>query len=343
MKSKILDDYVCMHPFTYLDIQLSGNYMCCPSWLPKRLDDHIEDSEINTKWFTGPAAKEIRSSMVDGSYSYCDHLACPSIQELNRGIVPYNFKLKEIFLEEYLEVRGPEIVLFGFDRSCNLKCPSCRTEVIPNDKVESLEHIQKINILHSIDRHLARTIKKLIITGSGDPFYSKLFREYLINFESSKYPALEEIQLVTNGQLCNKKMWKSLKSATFIKTIEISIDAGTKNTYENITRINGKWSRLWENIRFLDTVVTIDTLIFSMVVSEKNFTEMKTMYDMIEGTVKNKKWIVNYRKIMHWESGMHTSEEINGMAVVRIGHNKYKQFREESKKIECLPRVSFNW
>ena len=37
----------------------------------------------------------------------------------------------------------------------------------------------------------------------------------------------------------------------FVKSCEISIDGGTKDTYENKTRINGKWDELIDNLKFI--------------------------------------------------------------------------------------------
>ena len=57
-----------------------------------------------------------------------------------------SYKIKKPKIEEFKErfnlettddldtfLDKPEEVVFGFDQSCNLKCPSCRKEQIPND------------------------------------------------------------------------------------------------------------------------------------------------------------------------------------------------------------------
>ena len=43
----------------------------------------------------------------------------------------------------------------------------------------------------------------------------------------------------------------------FVKTCEVSIDAFTKDTYENKTRIGGKWDILLENLKFITFIKTI--------------------------------------------------------------------------------------
>jgi MoaA/NifB/PqqE/SkfB family radical SAM enzyme len=90
-----------------------------------------------------------------------------------------------------------------------------------------------------------------MVTGSGDPFYSKIYRDYLLNFDITKYPKLEQLQIITNGNLLDEPLWKKMKATPYIKTIEISIDAATKETYEKKTRWNGQWDRLIENLKLL--------------------------------------------------------------------------------------------
>ena len=47
-------------------------------------------------------------------------------------------------------------------------------------------------------------------------------------------------------------MWNSMKSIhPFVKVAEVSIDAATKDTYENKTRLNGNWDKLLDNLKFI--------------------------------------------------------------------------------------------
>jgi hypothetical protein len=184
-----------------------------------------------------------------------------------------------------------------------------------------------------------------MITGSGDPFYSKIYRDYLINFDSSKYPNLQDIHIITNGQLLTEKMWDSLNSKSYIKTIEISLDAGTKDTYENITRLNGDWDKLIDNIKFLSNQSSISTMIFSMVVSENNYKEMQLMYNILKDIFEKStiRASINYRQIVYWEATPYTIKDISNMSVFDPAHEKFNDFIFELKKINSLPRVSHNF
>lgn len=356
----ILKKYVCTNPFNYLDVQPTSQWICCPSWAPTniRLDKNnestyqpVDKEEDLLKNWRGPVVTEIRKSVLDGSYRHCDHKVCPSLSQLiNTGVKPHCFvtkeKAEELYGTDVDNYQGlPTEVLFGYDRSCNLKCPSCRSELVPNDDKDSKEHDIKLFLTQSIEKEFSSSIKKMLITGSGDPFYSKIYRDYLVNFDATKYPELEEIQIITNGQLLNEKMWNSLKARPFIKTIEISIDAGTKHTYEQVTRLNGDWDRLLDNIRFLSTQQSIKTMIFSMVVSEHNYTEMLTFYNLLADIFKDStiSTIINFRQLVHWDSGAYSIAGIRKLSVFDSTHPKFENFLDELKKIHGLPRVSHNF
>ena len=345
----ILNDYVCLSPFEYIDIQDKHDFVCCPSWCPTNIR---RDKGID--WHSSPAI-EIRKSVLDGTYSHCSHDICPSINLLkNTGEKPHNFLTKKEFAEKYNIEKpedvyrfdsGPEEVLFGWDRSCNLKCPSCRVNLIANDPENSEQHSEKVRLMKLVEKRLGPNLRKILVTGSGDPFYSNLYRDWLINFNKDMYPKLEEIQVITNGKMLTEKMWSKLNAAPYIKLIEISIDAGTKETYENITRINGKWDLLLDNLRFLNTLTTVDKIIVSMVVSELNYKEMHTFYKLMSTIFTNfqKHLHINFRQHVYWGTGKYTEHEVEKMQVFKKGHPEYLDFINEVKKIDGKPNSSHNF
>jgi MoaA/NifB/PqqE/SkfB family radical SAM enzyme len=332
-----------------MDLQTYNVYVCCPSWCPTNIR---EDDEIS--WYS-PKAIDIRKSVLNGTYHHCDHQVCPSLNKLlNTNEVPNNFitikKFKEKYkiesLNDVVNIETyPEQVLFGFDRSCNFKCPSCRKEIIPNEDENSNEHIEKLKILKTIEDKFSSHIKSILITGSGDPFYSKIYRNYLINFNSDLYPKLEDIRIITNGKMLNKKMWDNMSASKHIKYIEISIDAGTKYTYENITRLNGDWDILIENLKFLSTLTTIDELCVSFVVSEKNYLEMEIFYNIMSNIFKNSSFIyrINYSQHVYWQDGMYSELEVKKLQVFNNEHPFYVSFIDELKKIYNKKNVTHNF
>ena len=352
-------------PFMYSDVQSISQFVCCPSWAPQTIRVHDdgrekwspidESDDVMANW-TSPQAQDIRKSVLDGTYKYCNHTICPRLNELiNTGRKPYLFREIDEFREIYNihteeDITNyntpPEEILFGFDRSCNLKCPSCRVNLIPNDDLESAEHKAKLHLLKSIEDNFASGLKRIMVTGSGDPFYSKIYRDYLINFDKTKYPNLEQLQIITNGNLLDEKLWNQMKATPYIKTIEISIDAASKDTYENKTRLNGNWDRLINNLKFLATQDNIiEEFVCSMVVSKQNYKEMQMFYELITNIFKNSnfKWgiAINYRQIVDW--GTYTPEDLKELQIFNEEHILFKEFLEELKKIHNLKYVNHNF
>ena len=341
--TKILEKYVCLSPFTHLDVQNNGDYVCCPSWCPTNIGN-----EKRLDWVSENAQK-IRESMLDGSYSHCDHSVCPNLNLLiNMGTIPYGFMEKEEFLKKYNTEKykdGPEDLLFGWDRSCNLRCPSCRSNFIHNEPEGSIEFKESYDLLKTLEENFGQSVKRLMITGSGDPFYSNIYRNYLKDFDKSKYPNLEKIQIITNGNLLTEKMWKSLKASPYIKQIEISIDAGTKETYENITRIGGRWERLIENLKFLSNLDSLEDMMVSMVVSQHNYKEMLVFYNLMCDIFKNSKYFlhINFRQHVFWGTGSYSMEDFNKISVFNENHELFNDFKMELLKVHGKPFINHNF
>ena len=256
-KSKL----ICVTPFTYSELFDDKQFLCCPGWLN---EDIYETNSIKDN-FNSKKAQEIRNSILDGSYKYCDSEQCPHLNALKQDkfidnrLVP---KTKET-LKKYKPISEIGIVNFCFDKSCNLQCPSCRSEFINylgKDRDGVDEKLRQVN------EELSGTIKKLYLSGSADPFYSKSFRQFLINFNPDAYPKLKNIHLHTNGILWTDQLWERMNSIhPYVKSCEISIDAATKDTYENKTRIGGKWEIRLQQLDFCLNSAASDNYSLSVV------------------------------------------------------------------------------
>lgn len=351
----ILKQYVCLNPFRYLDIQETSQWVCCPSWCPtdirateKPYSKISLDENLKTSWFSDKA-NQIRHSVADGSYKFCNHEVCPALSQLlHTGQPSDNFISKEEFNKKY-DVYNfadlPQHLLFGFDRSCNLKCPSCRADLVTNDDPESHDHKIKQYVMDSIEQEFGSSAEYIYITGSGDPIYSKFYRTFLQNFDATKYPNLQKIILVTNGNLLDKKMWNSFAAKSYIKQVEVSVDAGTKHTYENLVRLNGNWDKLLDNLKFLSTVSTIKEFTCSMVVSVLNFSEMKQFYELITNIFKhsNTKLTVLFTQHVYWHTGAYLLNDMVKLSVFDPHHPKHEQFLDQLHMIKDLELVRHNF
>lgn len=346
--SNILKKYVCTQPFKTLDVQHFGNYMCCPSWLPVDISNTSSGKPLSVtdSWF-GETANSIRESVLDGSYKFCDHKLCPELNNLiNDGRVSPVFVAHDEFVAP--EIPMPENLIYGQDRSCNLKCPSCRKDIIPNDNVTSPAHLKKQAVQDEIEKSFGESIKRISLTGSGDPIYSKIYRDFLINFDKKKYPNIESIKIISNGVLLTEKMWNSFNCTEFIDAIDISLDAGCKETYENVTRIGGDWDKLLENIGFLARLRDRDRLfVFSNVISVHNYKEMTQIYEILDRIFKDNgrpgNFFVNFRQHVFWETGLYTPTQVKNISVFDTDHPEHQEFLEEVKRINKYNNVHHNF
>lgn len=332
------EDYICSIPFNYTEVFDDRQYLCCPSWLPV---DIWDGKSINSS-FKSNKAKEVRESIINGSYKYCDKKQCPYLSGLKNNKYSKNFVKKTKLNSDYFRKKDDiETVNFCFDRSCNFQCPSCRNELI---NYQGNDRNQVDKKLEEITNEISPNIKKLYLTGTADPFYSKSFREFLRTLDSNKFKNLNSIHLHTNGSLWDEKMWNKLKAIhPFVKSCEISIDAATKETYENKTRIGGNWEVLLENLEFITKIDTIKFFIFSFVVQDTNFREMKQFYEMITNYMKKSKskFDVFYNAITNW--GTYTEDEYNEKNVTNSTHKQHNEFLIILDEMKDLPHFTNNF
>ena len=334
-KSKL----ICTTPFGYTEVFDDKQFLCCPGWLK---EDIYEIENINQN-FNSKKSQEIRKSILDGSYKYCDENQCPHLAGLkqdkfvDKRFVPKNKQT----LKKYKLISEIGIVNFCFDRSCNLQCPSCRSELINylgKDRIGVDDKLEQVN------KEISKTIKKLYLSGSADPFFSKSFRQFLINFDSTKYPNIENIHIHTNGILWTEQLWERMKSIhPFVKSCEISIDASNKFTYENVTRVGGNWNTLLKQLDFIINIPTIEKYIFSFVVQDSNYKEMYEFYQLISNLnwQYDKKINIFFNHITNW--GTYSESEYLLKDISNPNHELHEDFLIQLDKIHNQKNVSHNF
>ena len=184
------------------------------------------------------------------------------------------------------------------------------------------------------------------MSGTADPFFSSSFRKFLLNLDKKKFSKLESIHLHTNASLWTEKLWNKLSNVhKYVNSCEISIDAATKETYENKTRIGGNWETLHTNLKFITLIPTIKYYIFSFVVQESNYKEMYDFYFMINDYMKLRtdkvKWEVKTNVITNW--GTYTDDEFLRKDVSNPKHTEHTEFLIEINRIQNLPKLTHNF
>ena len=129
----------------------------------------------------------------------------------------------------------------------------------------------------------------------------------------------------TNGLLVKKNFHKFKHIINNLTQIGISIDAATKQTYEDL-RQGGLWEKLLENLEFLKKIKTFK-IHFHFVVQQKNYHEIEPF---IELGVKYNADRIFLNKITNWN----TLPNFNSHAVADTTHPENKKLLEILNKIK---------
>jgi organic radical activating enzyme len=327
---KSLKDYICIVPFDNLQIHRDENFVCCPQWLNKS----VPNKETLVETWNCDDIREIRESILDGTYRYCDSKHCTHLSELFSLSTPSKLNpiihkslLSDTDYNDAVLSRGPKNIELNFDMTCNYKCPSCRTDYYVSNTKQQKQIESK---LKEID-NFADSIQSIYSSTTGDPFASVPIRNYFRNFEPKKYKKLKNIHIHTNGSLWDKEMWDSMKSIhQYVHTCEISIDAATKDTYENKTRIGGNWETLINNLNFISTIDTIHRFKCSFVVQKSNYKEMQGFVELIK-SIFGSKGTVFFCRLQNWNS--YTPNEYVNQEINNQSHPEFNLFVEEFNKV----------
>jgi sulfatase maturation enzyme AslB (radical SAM superfamily) len=298
-------------------------YLCCPSWLDKVVGN-IQLQSVEEVW-NGKQAQELRRSILDGSFRFCDAGRCPFLQTAS-GPVTRTDKVTDPDLREAIDKQlltlpyGPKEVNCSYDRSCNLSCPSCRTE-----HVIEIQYGDQITAIQERLEAAMSDTEYLYITGSGDAFGSPYFNRWLRTMNVDHLPKLHTIHLHTNAQLWTPKMWNMIpaKVRALIRDAEISIDAASSATYA-INRRGGTFEQLLANLEFIRSLRAegpLEYLKLSMVVQENNFHEMPEFVELGKRFLAD---TVYFGQLVNW--GTYTDREFRNHAIHLPEHSRHQEF-----------------
>jgi molybdenum cofactor biosynthesis enzyme MoaA len=333
-----LKEKFCSRPWEFLEIHDDGGlkiYNCCPNWINHN-DLGKMDYDINFEsiW-NGEKSREFRKSILDGSFKYCNKVQCPMIQNnslpnktdiLNNTHGEY---YKKIIEENILFSENANFINLCYDVSCNLKCPSCRpTFWFLNEKTNPIDYNLKKQFQQKLLEYLYKCTRPITVnvTGSGDPFASKLFWEFLLSIDGRLNKNIK-IQLQTNGVLFTKENWEKLYKLydNDIFTI-ISLDAGTEESYK-YTRKGGDWNKLMNNLEFISELYKERKIKFvrlDCVVQNKNYTEIGKFIEI----AKKHGFYCYLSRIVNWGRGTYTDEEFKEHNIFDNNHPNHNHFIE---------------
>lgn len=318
-----LDDRFCATPFDVIDVLDGKSHLCCASWLPESIGDLAEHSWEDV--WNSDTAQSIRGSIIDGSFRYCNKIACPKIADnslpLKRDLVATSARWRDTIDNFRTRVStGPDRVNLAYDKTCNLSCPSCRTHKVAADSATRarFDSLQEDKILPML-----RHAKLALVTGSGDPFASKNFRNLLDRLGAEEYPDLR-FQVMTNGMLLTPREWARFPALHGrVAFLRISLDAATGPTHELLRR-GARWPVMENNLAFareLRAAGLVDHLDFSFTVQVDNYHEMGQAIDLGHHFGVDH---VGFLRLTNW--GTFSPEEYAGKAVFMPAHPRHAHF-----------------
>lgn len=314
--------FFCRMPFENFEVLPDGNvYICCSVWVPTPIGN-LKNSSVMDIWNSENAMK-IRQSVLDGTYTFCRQQLCGPLQS---KMLPERDSIKDPYLREVIDLnrtylhKGPRIITLDNDRSCNLWCPSCRTSrfVLKGKEYDEAYALQRKLIAEGLGE-----ARVLLVSGSGDPFASRLHIELLASINYNLYPELK-ITLMTNGMLFTPASWNKLgKARKAVKFVIVSIDAASPGVYRAIRR-GGDFDKLLDNLCFISSLRredTLERLEFHFVVQHGNFREMKDFVALGKGFGAD---MVVFSRLCNW--GTFTEPEYFSRAVHLTNHPDHLEF-----------------
>jgi len=248
----------CNKPFEHMEVVEDGRvFLCCPGWQPSAVGNVFATPAIEI--WRGPAAEAIRNSISTDTFRWCE--ACPMLAAVT-GHVRYVDEVQSASTERI------GVLNLAYDRTCNLACPSCRTEDVVYNSGARYDHLLRLT-----ERVLPLFpyVDLLNITGSGDPFSSRTYRSLMRELDPAVYPHMR-LRLHTNALLFTPAAWEALGEARrMVSAVWISIDAATESTYA-LNR-GGDWHRLLQNLEFVSSLGFAEMKLF-FVVQANNWHEM---------------------------------------------------------------------
>ena len=335
-----LGAFLCPNPFLYAELGPGGEVSpCCYLGLSY---GNIRSAPLAKIW-NGPQAQELRASILDGSYRFCDASRCAGMQKALRQAqdtapepgpryqTPYELFLRQelrgtqhAWIEAWTPETGaplPGIISLDDDCSCNLSCPSCRSAPRALAAAESAR-------LEPVHQELARLLDaaggELWLCGAGDPFASRAYSTLLKGFDPAQFPRLR-LRIDTNAMLLTPAMWNQTlgRYPERVSLLAVSVDAAEGGTYERLRR-GGDWGRITANLRFLGGKRLEQPgmrFLLRMIVQRDNFRQMRAFIDLARLVHAD---LAVFSALDSW--GSHSADQWRELAVHLPGNPHHAEF-----------------
>jgi len=339
-KKKVNIDQRCSVPWNTLGINSNGEIFICvsPSWIPKFVGNIQKINNIYEA-LNSETALQIRNEIVNNRYFYCNNQICNFFKNTPSEL--YNTEPDDHqslvalppSIDDQLHVTAiPGDLIFDFDYTCNFKCPSCRTELINNNKHHVIRKIND-NIVDKIKTLVIDQIENQPISirwCGGEPFISESYLT-LMNYilDTGKTNIKHIIQ--TNGSYLKSKQDLLQKLLPSTQEVRISFDAATAATYHKI-RVNGQWNLLLDNVRWFQQFVTKNNfptqVSADFVVQSDNYREIPLFVELCAQLGIDH---INFQKMWNW--GTWPKDIFDSKNVYNPQHPNFPELQDIFKQI----------
>lgn len=344
-----LKNKFCSVPFDEMMTDNEGlAWTCCPSFLPTPIGN-IYHQDWQELW-NSPVAQELRRSIIDGSFRYCNRMQCGKILA---GTLPRRDEVTDLkHVAVLAEARtssapppatpsvriaaapshpapfeGPRMLYFCHDATCNLACLQCRAGMI---RANAEQQARLDRLLASFVKPAIRYARKngatLLVSGNGDPFASEHYLDVLRLLDDERDSKIV-LHLITNGLLF-KHYWNRLPNIRGLLRagyVGVSIDAASPETY--LETRGASWEKLLENLEFIAELRRggiIGRVGINYAVQACNFRDMK---DIVAIALRLGVDGVGFNVVRN--HGTYLPEEYKRRAVFEPDHPCYEEFLEE--------------
>lgn len=333
--AKNLQNLVCLSPFVGMCIDTDGGItLCgCQDWMPSKVGNLLINSldEI----LSNAGSTNIRQSIINGTYDFCNENTCGVLKsDLLNVKENVGNDIKPLLLDSSRYIMPKEIWVSG-DRTCNLSCPSCRTEIIKNSDAQT-EHLEHLGQTLKSNLFCTPTDRPIVlhVSTSGELFASPMLLSFVNTISTEDFPNVQ-LAIQSNGLLVPER-WHRLESMQEkVKSITITTDAARPATYEKLRR-GGRWDDLQHALLWISEKKKQNGMLFKirMIVQKDNFEEMLEFYNMGQELGVD---LVEYGRIGNW--GTFSNDEFDLIDAFNPKHSQYQQAQEALDQIKNLDRV----
>lgn len=333
----------CRVPWQTLGVNSYGDVFICisPAWVTKFVGNILASDDI-FNILNSSKARAIRNEILNARYFYCNFNLCAFTRELAPGdfvAAPSSIQDTQplTYIDEPDAVTIDEIprdIIFDFDHTCNYKCPSCRTELINNNKHP---------IIASINQRIGERVKSMIIDrikdqyveirwAGGEPFISRVYLD-LMEYIAQRHPNGNVRHCIqTNGSYLKSRQHIVERILPHVKELRISFDAATADTYYKV-RVNGVWDNLLENVAWVMDLIKQNNyktrVSADFVVQKANYREIPEFKTLVNSFGITQ---INYQKMWNWATW--PPEVFNDMNVYHPDHVEYDHVVDLLKQVE---------